>query len=399
VNRFRPAWVTPSFVRGARWAAITVWAVVFAEYIYEHGLPYFRSDLLMWLSIGLIAASIGKRNILLVLLDFLPLALVLIVYDYLRGISDSLGMPTWWHPQVDVDRWLFFGHEPTVWLQEHILYPQVQRWEGLVALCYVSFFFLPYVTAAVLWLRSRADFYRWSLRFVALSFIGFTFFALIPAAPPWAAAKCTAAQVADHPYNPPCIGVPASSVPSGGLLGHFSQTHAGATTYVDRIVGRGFGELHISFAGAVIKTGQAGVDQVAAVPSLHAGGIMLFTIFMWNRLNKWWRPFLVAYPIFMAFTLVFTGEHFFADVLAGWLAAAIVCIVANRIERWRMPQPRPDTLDSPDQTTVENAQCPPTSPLPEMTPSSTSASGADSSFRPARSTAAPARPGTTAPSA
>ena len=41
------------------------------------------------------------------------------------------------------------------------------RWyDVVVALCYFSFFFLPYVTAGAMWLRSRADFYRWSLRFV-----------------------------------------------------------------------------------------------------------------------------------------------------------------------------------------------------------------------------------------
>jgi hypothetical protein len=367
----RPRWLTRDVVRATRWMAISVWVVLLAEYIYERGIPYYRSDLLMWLSIGLFAWSIGKRNVLLVLLDFFPLALVLIAYDYLRGFSDSLGMPTWWHPQIDVDKIVFFGHEPTVWLQEHILYPQVQWWEALVALCYVSFFFLPYVTAAVLWVRSRRDFYRWTLRFVALSFIGFTFFALTPAAPPWAAAKCTARQVANHPYNPPCMGLPPIDVLHGGLLGQMHQTHIGASPVVDRLVGRGFGDLHLSFASDLIKFGQNGVDLVAAVPSLHAGGIMLFTIFMWRRLNKWWRPFLVAYPIFMAFTLVYTAEHFFSDCLAGWLAAVLVCVVGNRIERWRKAARPPDTLETPAKTSVETAECPPTRSLPEMTPSST----------------------------
>lgn len=368
----RPRWLTADVLRWTRWAAITLWIVFFAESIYERGIPYYRSDLLMWLSIGLVAWSIGRRNLFTVVIDFLPFAAVLIVYDWLRGLSDSLGMPTWWHPQVDVDKWLFFGHEPTVWLQEHILYPQVQWWEVLVALCYVSFFFLPYVTAAVLWVRSRNDFYRWSLRFVALSFLGFTFFALTPAAPPWAAAKCTAAQVADHPYDPPCVDVAPLSVPHGGLLGQMHQTHAGSSTVVDRLVGRGFGELHLSFASAVIKAGQGGVDLVAAVPSLHAGGIMLFTIFMWRRVNKWWRPLLVFYPLFMAFTLVYTAEHFFADCLAGWIAAVLVCVVANRIERWRNGTRAPDTLNAPDQPlTGETDPCPPTPSLPEMTPSST----------------------------
>jgi hypothetical protein len=367
----RPGWLTPDLVRGVRWAAVGVWAAMFAEYIYERGIPYFRSDLLMWLAIGLFASSIGKRNVLFVLLDFFPLALVLIYYDQLRGISDSLGMPTWWYPQIDIDKALFLGHEPTVWLQEHILYPQVQWWEAFVALCYVSFFFLPYVTAAVLWLRSRADFYRWSLQFVALSFIGFTFFAISPAAPPWAAAKCTPRQVADHPYDPYCMANDPQSVPGGGLLGKMHQTHAGASPVVDRLVGRGFSDLHMNFASALIKAGQGGVDEVAAVPSLHAGGIMLFSIFMWPRLNKWWRPLLLFYPLFMVFTLVYTAEHYISDCLAGWLAAALVALAARGIERWRKRRRRPDTLESPSETAVETSSCPPTRSLPATTPSST----------------------------
>jgi hypothetical protein len=55
--------------------------------------------------------------------------------------------------------------------------------------------------AGVMWLRSRNNFYRWSLRFVALSFLAFVFFALTPSGPSWAAARCTAAQVANHPNS------------------------------------------------------------------------------------------------------------------------------------------------------------------------------------------------------
>lgn len=350
----RPVWLSRDFVRGLRWFAVAIWICLFSEYIYERGIPYFRSDLLMFLAMGVFAASIGKRNMFFVVLDFFPLALVLILYDQLRGISDSLGFPTLWHPQVDFDRAMFFGHEPTVWLQSHIEYPQVQWWEAFVALCYVSFFFLPYVTAAVLWLRSRTDFYRWSLRFVALSFLGFTFFALTPSAPPWAAAVCTAKQVANHPYDPYCMANDPMAVPGGGILGQMHQTHVGAYPVVERLVGRGFADLHLSFASALIKAGQGGVDAVAAIPSLHAGGIMLFTIFMWNRLSKWWRPFLVFYPIFMVFTLVYTAEHYVFDCLLGWLAAAFVCVVANAIERLiRKHRRRPDTLDRPAEPALE----------------------------------------------
>jgi hypothetical protein len=365
----RPRWLTDDVVRGVRWGAVITWAVVFGLDIYRDGIPYWRTDLLLWLVIGLAALSIGKRNLLLTVVDFAPFAAVLIVYDQLRGWSDSAGMPTWWHPQVDIDKFLFFGVEPTVWLQEHLKYPRVQWWDVLVALCYISFFFLPYVTAAVLWLRSRADFYRWGLRFVALSFVAFGFFALIPSAPPWAAAVCTDADVADHPYNPPCMNFGARRVP-GNLLGTYSGGHPGTAPYVEHIATRGLEPLHLHFAAQLIDEGRNIADAVAAVPSLHVGGIVLFSLFMWPRLQKAWRPLLVLYPLFMTFTLTYGGEHYVTDALAGGLCALAVHLVANWIERWRDRRRTPDTLDVPPQDDLETP-CPPTQPQRETTPSST----------------------------
>ena len=165
---------------------------------------------------------------LAVLLDFLPFAAVLVAYDYLRGFADTMGMPTWWQPQVSVERFLFAGHIPTVWLQEHLKHATAQWWDVAVSLCYISFFFLPYVTAAVMWLRRRADFYRWSLRFVALSFLGFAAFALAPAAPPWAAAKCSAAEVAEPPRQPllPDLRQPARPAVCSGRSPPTSRTRS-----------------------------------------------------------------------------------------------------------------------------------------------------------------------------
>jgi membrane-associated phospholipid phosphatase len=333
--RFRPGWLSDDVVRGVRWAAVLVWAFLFVRTCYLYGIPYLRSDLLLWLSIGLVAGSIGKRALWTVVVDFVPFAAVLVVYDHVRGIADTLGMPTWWYPQADVDKALAFGAQPTVWLQEHLKYADVRWWDVVVALCYTSFFFLPYVTAAVMWLRSRRDFYRWSLRFVTLSFVGFGFFALIPAAPPWAAARCSAVDVAGHPSDPSCmyIGGPASS--GGGLLGPMTHARHGADAWIERLSTRGLSELHLHFASAVLNTGQTSADLIAAVPSLHAGGIMLFTFFMWRRVSKWWRPALVAYNLLMAFTLVYSAEHYVSDILAGWLLAAVVAVSFDLLESRR----------------------------------------------------------------
>ena len=132
------------------------------------GIPYWRSDLLLWLAIGLLAWSIGKRNVLTVVVDFVPFAAVLIVYDYLRGISDTLGMPTWWHPQIDVDKFLFFGTEPTVWLQEHLQVPAravVGRARRARATSRSSS--CPTSPPPCCGCAAARDFYRWTLRFVA----------------------------------------------------------------------------------------------------------------------------------------------------------------------------------------------------------------------------------------
>jgi hypothetical protein len=359
-------------LRGLRWAALLVYAAVLIYDWHKNGVPFLRTGLLLWIAIGLGCACIGRHPVWLlwVLVDFLPLAAILIVYDRLRGWSYTAGMPTWWHPQLNVDRWLFFGHEPTVVLQEHLKYPTVQWWDVAVCICYFSFFFLPYLLAAIMWLRSRADFYRWSLRFVGLSFLGFALFVLIPSAPPWAAARCTAAQVASHPNNATCMS-DYGFVPHN-LLGAY-HSHTGGDPWVERIAIRGFGKLHLTVARELVERGQGWGDNVAAVPSLHVGGTVLFVLFMWKRVNKWWRPLLAAYPILMQFSLTYGGEHYIADGIAGALCAWLIHALGNRIERWHKAGRGADTLVStaaPPDATLES-KCPPTSPVPETTPSST----------------------------
>jgi hypothetical protein len=365
-------------LRGLRWGALLSFLVVLVYMWHKDGVPFDREGLLLWIAIGLACASIGRHPVWLlwVAIDFLPFALVLVTYDYLRGLSDTLGMPTWWHPQIDVDNFLFAGHQPTVWLQEHLKHTDVRWYDVAICICYYSFFFLPYVMAGVMWLRSRTDFYRWTLRFVSLSFFAFLLFMLIPSAPPWAADHCTAAEVASHPNNVACM-YGTGVAPPGGLLGAFTTHQPGANPWVERIAGRGFFELHLGVAHTLWTKGFNVADAVAAVPSLHLGGTVLFCMFMWNRASKWWRPLLIAYPIVMQFSLTYAGEHYVADGIAGALCAWLIHWLANRIERRRTARgAAADTLKAPPASTLESP-CPPTDPLPattlspETTPSST----------------------------
>lgn len=322
-------------LRGLRLGLAVGYPILVAGWWAVHGVPFDRSDLLLWVVGGLACACVGRHPVWLlwVLLDLVPFASVLVVYDYLRGWADTAGMPTWWHPQIDLDTAIFGGVQPTVWLQEHLEYRDVRWYDVLACACYFSFFFLPYITAGVMWLRGRRDFYRWTLRFVSLSFFGYACFVLFPTAPPWAAARCRPADVAAHPHSPACMA--AGDPYSGGLLGTFTVHHDGVHPYVQRIVTRGFAELHLDVANTLLSEGRVGADAVAAVPSLHLGGTVLFVLFVWRRVSRWWRPVLVAYPLLMTLSLVYTGEHYVIDCLLGALAALLVHVVAGRVERRR----------------------------------------------------------------
>ena len=70
--------------------------------------------------------------------------------------------------------------------------------------------------------------------------------------------------------------------------------------------------------------GQATVNLVAAVPSLHSAFTMLIALFLWPRVPRPVRPLLVLYPLAMGLTLMATGEHYFFDVLVGWIYAGSV---------------------------------------------------------------------------
>jgi hypothetical protein len=309
----------------ARRIAITTWAVVVVYRTVTTGFAFNRELLLVYICTGLLAASIGQgRRMLYVIRDWLPFALVLVAYDLSRGAAEMLGRPTLWHWQADADRWLFFGTMPTVWLQERLKLPSPPWWEIVISAVYMSFFILPYVVAAVLWLRDREAWKAFVRLFVGLSFAALIIYALLPAAPPWAGARCTPADIADGPANPGCMFRPARGVPDGGLLGAMQTTQTGANDWVERIVGRGWGKLNLHSASALIDQGQASVNLVAAIPSLHAALTVAIAAFLWTRVATAWRPLLVAYVLVMAFTLVYTAEHYVVDILLGWALAAVV---------------------------------------------------------------------------
>jgi membrane-associated phospholipid phosphatase len=293
--------------RKRRIVGMLVWAVVFAVGTYFIGVP--TSDPLIafgWLWLATIAwrSDLPWKQHLLFLRDWLPIALLLVVYNVSRGYADDLFAP---HimPLIDADKAMFGGHVPTVWLQQHLYHPgQVQWWEVVVSLVYVSHFLTVPTVAVILWLRSRPQWARYMRRWFTLSVAGLVTYFLYPAAPPWWASL--------HGYLPEPVA---------------------------RISTAGSNAIGLHSAGNTLNALQVEASNpVAAMPSLHTAYAMMAVAFFLPVVRRRWWPVLLAYPIAMTFTLVYSGEHYVIDVLVGWLYVAATFLLVGMAERlWSKP--------------------------------------------------------------
>ncbi len=304
----------PEWLRVTRAVAIGLYGGALVAWWATKGIPLDREQIIVWLAAGLVGFSVGspRGGPWRVLRDWLPVVLVLILYDLTRGAAeDLLGITAHVRPQLVVDQWLGLGEIPTLRLQTWLYDPgPVQWWEVPVTLTYISHFFVPFVVAAVFWLRDRERYWQYIRRFVTLSFLAAVTFVVFPAVPPWLAAR------------------------------------TGELDPIVRTAPRGWSKLNLDVAQDLVELGQRTANVVAAIPSLHAGYTVLVAWALWPSCGRLGRSILVAYALGMAFVLVLTGEHYLIDIFIGWGYVALVVLVWNTIEarrRTRALHPAPTT--------------------------------------------------------
>ncbi len=76
-----------------RRVAIVAWALFMVWEIVEHGLGFDHTRLIILLCLGLIAASIGRRRVITVIIDWAPFALILLLYDWTRNVAEFIQVP------------------------------------------------------------------------------------------------------------------------------------------------------------------------------------------------------------------------------------------------------------------------------------------------------------------
>ncbi|CAB4701932.1 MAG: phosphatase PAP2 family protein [Actinobacteria bacterium] len=298
--------VRPETRPRARLAAMAAYAVLLGAWSWWVGIPNDTVGVALWLWLATIAWDVDapREHHLLFLRDWSKPIGLLIVYWLLRGLADEVGVPVHVRAPIRFDEWLagLFGGTATPteilqrsWCGVPCGYDVAPRWYDVVlTTTYASHFLVSLTLAAVLWVRHRPEWVRWMRRFVAINFAGLTIYWIYPMAPPWMASR-------------------------DGYLGA-----------VVRTTGRGWSEIDLHRQTMVLH-GMG--NKVAAMPSLHAGIAFLVAFYLITRLRSPARWLLLAYPVVMSTALVYYGEHYVVDALAGAVVALLVMLGCGAWER------------------------------------------------------------------
>ena len=284
-------------IAGGAYIGVTaVLVAVFGELLVS------RDVVFVWLMGLLFILSLNNRRRYFrgLLVDWLPFIAFLFAYDFARSIADTTGIAPHYTEMIRIDRILFGSPIPTVYLQDHFYHPPAAAWYDYAAwVTYITHFFGTLALAVVLWRFAYPLFKRWRTLVMWLSAAGFTTYVLFPAAPPWLAAQ--------H-----------------GRIG-----------FVHKIKDEMFAHTGTKSITSAIEN--KWVDAVAAVPSLHAAFPFMMMLLFWHRGWKWRIP-LGLYALAMGTALVYTGEHYAADVLLGYGYALVTFLLVSLY--WRRKERR-----------------------------------------------------------
>jgi membrane-associated phospholipid phosphatase len=312
--------------RRVRWAAATVYFLALAAYVVTQGVPTNRIVLIAVVLVGLGISRIGRgwRASGQILVDWVPFTAVLIAYDQTRGLADKLGIPLHEADIAHAEDWLFGDVNPTIWLQHHLHPDAAVHWyDAIVSVVYVTHFVATPVLAAVLWLRNREVWIQFITRVILLSVAGLLTYIAFPEAPPLLAAQ------------------------------------DGVLAPIQRLSAQGWIWLHAGNLDALLSRAQnEGSNPVAAMPSLHVAFACLVAIFIARQIRSRWGRLTYLYPVAMAFTLVYTGEHYVLDLIFGLVYVLAVHLAVTRWEDRRAQRraitvAETTTVDPPAQEALE----------------------------------------------
>ena len=233
-------------------------------------------------------------------------------FTQLRDAADETAIQASTGYVLDWELWMFGGTTPSAWLQTHL--GGADGDPGVLAFfstfMHWSWFVFPHLTVIGTYIWMRPMFFRVAVIMLGVFYTGVAMYYLIPTVPPWLA------------------------VVQGDTMGIVRIMRDVGPT----IFGQGLWNDLFTLA--------AEPNPRAAMPSLHfaaAFQILLIALLLGSgRLVAAG----VVYCVCLAFALMYLGEHYFADIIVGGLAALVSFLVVERtlrgpgLRRWPGPRPR-----------------------------------------------------------
>jgi membrane-associated phospholipid phosphatase len=247
------------------------------------------------LALLLVAVALGRGRAFLT--DWLPFLVLFFGYEIMRGFAGKAGFPV--HDVSGLERGLFAGTLPTLTLQHWFYDPsRVAIWDVAGMVLYFLHFPLPIVVGFMFWVNDRAHYWRFVSALLLMSFVAFVTYLFFPTAPPW-------------------------------IANHADGVHKVINETVDKLWGPN------NYIVSPLYS-RLNPNQYAAFPSLHAAFPALAAIYAWRR----YRPValvLIPYTACIWLAVVYLGEHYFVDALAGLAYAIVATVAVTLFARWRYP--------------------------------------------------------------
>jgi hypothetical protein len=155
-------------------------------------------------------------------------------------------------------------------------------WHGTHFLVFLLF-------GLIVWHYRRADFWRYRATCLGVMYVGLLGYFLVPTVPPWLAAQ-------------------QGMLPKLAAVSH-------------EVYARGIPPVFL----AALDT-----NPVAAMPSLHTAFPAACTVLAWYLFGSWAGITFSLYTIIQAIGIIYLGEHYLVDVLAGGALAIFVSWEVNR---------------------------------------------------------------------
>lgn len=259
---------------------------------------FFVPKILMIILVLIAVAVLGKLREFLE--DWFVFIGFIYLFDSLRGsiyiATCKFSLPVYTTYVIRLEK-LLFGGIPPVELQRWLLHPRSPSgfswFEKFITVVHGSHFVAFLLVGFIIWLYKSNHFRFFKVSFYLVIFLGLAGYFAVPTVPPW-----MAANVFD-------------------LIPRI-------TRFITAIYNMAIPDISSGFD----------TNPIAAMPSLHAAFPILCSLILW-RAYRWKAAVFYFYVLLMLFAIVYTGEHYVVDVIAGAVLAILCYLAASKITAMR----------------------------------------------------------------